>query len=166
MLHLLAPGLPEDAECPKGCVVGVVWVERAAWASAHRPGVAGARVKLSELRQELGCECDSRCPRLSLGGAMALRRRQPSPDAGLPLQPLSDICTRIHGFPVLHDPPHAVGPFCNILSAAKRLPRPVPCTGGLGCWRLPAAVQAEVAKQLDGLKKKAHAVITYSAMFI
>ena len=44
--------------------------------------------------------------------------------------------------------PFALGPFCNIISAAIRLPRPVPCQGKLGCWRLGAAVREEVLAQL------------------
>ena len=44
--------------------------------------------------------------------------------------------------------PYAIGPVCNIISMAVRLPRPVSCKGQLGCWRLPLAVRQEVEEQL------------------
>ena len=48
--------------------------------------------------------------------------------------------------------PHAAGPVCNLLGASLRLPKPVACSGELGCWRLPDEVREEVAKQLNGLE--------------
>ena len=44
--------------------------------------------------------------------------------------------------------PYAIGPVCNIISMAVRLPRLVSCKGQLGCWRLPLAVRQEVEEQL------------------
>ena len=44
IMRRLAPGLPSDAQCPKGCVVGAAWVKRSApW---RRPGVQGSRIRL------------------------------------------------------------------------------------------------------------------------
>ena len=44
--------------------------------------------------------------------------------------------------------PYAIGPVCNIISMAVRLPRPVSCRGQLGCWTLPLEVRQEVEEQL------------------
>lgn len=54
------------------------------------------------------------------------------------------------------------GPWAYVLENVIKLPRPVPCKGALGFWRVPADVEAEVRKQLAeieeenvGKKKKA-----------
>ncbi|CAJ1448990.1 unnamed protein product, partial [Effrenium voratum] len=107
IMRRLAPGLPSDAQCPKGCVVGAAWVKRS--------------VTLQELREHFGCneECNG-------------------PATG-----------DLRHVPHCKFSPHAGGPICNLLSASLRLPTPVFCNGGLGCWRLPDQVRQEVQKQLD-----------------
>jgi hypothetical protein len=44
--------------------------------------------------------------------------------------------------------PDTEGPWCWILAAPVRLPRPVPCKGRLGMWTPPAGVLAAVLAQL------------------
>eukprot|EP00930_Biecheleria_cincta_P044979 TRINITY_DN30996_c0_g1_i1.p1 TRINITY_DN30996_c0_g1~~TRINITY_DN30996_c0_g1_i1.p1 ORF type:complete len:604 (-),score=70.68 TRINITY_DN30996_c0_g1_i1:10-1821(-) len=44
--------------------------------------------------------------------------------------------------------PFAIGPFCNVISAVIRLPRPVPCNGALCCWELPEEVRRQILGQL------------------
>mmetsp|Transcript_17866 Transcript_17866/g.41660 ORF Transcript_17866/g.41660 Transcript_17866/m.41660 type:complete len:254 (-) Transcript_17866:324-1085(-) len=55
--------------------------------------------------------------------------------------------------------PHAIGPMCNVISAAIRLPNPVKCKGDLGCWKLDPYVKRSILRELrkveeEGFPKK------------
>merc|ERR1712224_352113 len=46
--------------------------------------------------------------------------------------------------------PFAHGPWCNILAAAVRLPKPVQCAGGRNYWPLTESVRTAIVAQLSG----------------
>jgi len=50
--------------------------------------------------------------------------------------------------------PFAIGPWCNVVVAAVRLPKPVQCSGDRNFWYLPKDVRKSVNKQLSLVKSR------------
>lgn len=42
-----------------------------------------------------------------------------------------------------------VGPYAWVLDGVKKLPKPIPCRGRQGIWKVPEDIHAEVVRQLD-----------------
>lgn len=66
----------------------------------------------------------------------------------IPLRRESLVFGSIRTAKEILDHEHTEGPICLVLRTVRKLSSPIPCSGRLGLWDLPADVEAKVRKEL------------------
>jgi hypothetical protein len=119
---------PSAAASAVGAVVGFCWISSC--------------VPIEDLRNQFNC-CEE-CDEVPLDCSLLLTR-----DEFKFLKKNETTTHAVSHVKTCRLSPFAVGPVCNIISAVLRLPRAVPCSGKLNCWKLPLLVVDQIKLQLS-----------------